>query len=288
LREASEWSGVIRDVTCTLTIDTKKRVYRIELREGHTTIAQKETASTDDVISFLRYPLKKGEYFSTKGGTYLRWDPLRDIEYESVVTRDANGKTGYISLTIFKPLIHRSIFFPESYSVPATCEELLRTQHGEDITIRILVDEKIQSIGSKKYIKVQFDELTTSRLTQFEYEELGLFDAALLCECEQLIDVDAEKRYNVSIDAEALVPLKVVHLLSEYPNLESAILSHIEDLQQAEIEGYEEQEEEQEYIEPDYEEGLEPEYEEGMEEEVESIELDSEEGPEEEPDYYDD
>ena len=288
LREASEWSGVIRDVTCTLTIDTKKRVYRIELREGHTTIAQKETASTDDVISFLRYPLKKGEYFSTKGGTYLRWDPLRDIEYESVVIRDANGKTGYISLTIFKPLIHRSIFFPESYSVPATCEELLRTQHGEDITIRILVDEKIQSIGSKKYIKVQFDELTTSRLTQFEYEELGLFDAALLCECEQLIDVDAEKRYNVSIDAEALVPLKVVHLLSEYPNLESAVLSHIEDLQQVEIEGYEEQEEEQEYIEPDYEEGLEPEYEEGMEEEVESIELDSEEGPEEEPDFYDD
>ena len=273
LKEASEWGGVIRDVSCILTIDTKKRVCRIELREGNTTIAKKETASTDDVISFLRYPLKKGKYFSTKGGTYLRWDPLRDVDYESVVTRDADGKTGYISLTIFKPLIHRSTFFPQSYSVPASCEELLRTQQGEDITIRILADEKIQSIGGKRYLKMQFDELTTSRLTRFAYEEMGIFDVGLLCECEQLIDVDAEKIHNVSINAEALVPLKVVHLLSEYSNLESAILSHIDDLQQAEIEEHEEGgENEQEYIESDYEEGLEPEFEEGVEEEVEHIE----------------
>jgi hypothetical protein len=286
LREASEWSGVIRDVTCTLTIDTKKSLYRIELREGNTTIAQKETASTDDVINFLRYPLKKGKYFSTKGGTYLRWDPLRDVDYDSVVTRDADGKTGYISLTIFKPLIHRSVFFPESYSLPLTCKELLQTQQGEDITLRILVDEKVRSIGSKKYLKVQFDELTTSRLTRFEYEEMGIFDVALLCECEQLIDVDAEKRHNVSINVEALVTLGVVHLLAEYPNLESAILSQVEDLQQAEIEDYEEgHEEEQEYIEPDYEEGLEQEYEEGMEQESEYIVPDFGEGPEEDPHY---
>jgi hypothetical protein len=258
LREACEWGGVVRDVSCLLTIDTKKKVYRIELREGYNIIAQKETDSTDDVISFLKYPLRKGEYFSTADGTYLRWNPLQDIEYESVTTRCADGTTDYFSLTVFKPLIHRSTFFPERYSLPASCEELLQTQEGEDVTLRIIVDERIQNIGSKKYLKVQFDELTASRLVRFEQEELGIFDVALLTECEQLIDVDTGKRHNVSINAEALVPLKIVHLLSEYPILESTILSHIDDLQQAEIE--------------DYEEGLEPEYEEGLEEEPEYTE----------------
>jgi hypothetical protein len=278
LKEASEWSGAIRDVTCVLTIDVEKKVYRIELHEGYDIIAQKETTSTDDVISFLRYPLRKGEYFSTSGMTYLRWDPLRDVDYDSVMIKDTDGKTCYFSLTIFKPLIHRSTFFPESFSLPASCEELLQTEVGVDITLRVLVNEQIQSIGSKKYLKVQFDELTTSRLTRFENEEMGIFDVGLLCECEQLIDVDAGKLHAVSINAEAVVPLKVVHLLAEYPNLEGTILSHIDDLQQAEIEEYQEgQEEESEYIEPDFEEG--------MDEEVEYIEPDFEEGREEESDY---
>lgn len=277
LKEACKWGGVVRDVTCVLTLDGEKRVYRIELREGYTTIAQKETTSTDDVISFLRYPIRKGEYFSTADGTYLRWNPLQDIAYESVTTQGEDGTTDYFNLTVFKPLIHRSSFFPESYSLPESCEELLQTQQGKDVTLRIIVDERIQSIGSKKYLKVQFDELTTSCLVRIEQEELGIFDVALLTECEQLIDVDTGTRYNVSIKADALVPLKIVHLLSEYPILESTILSLIEDLQLTEAEEYEELEEEQEYLEPEYEEGL--------EEEQEYIEPDYEEGPEEELKY---
>ncbi|MHA2176767.1 MAG: hypothetical protein ACXAAK_00310, partial [Candidatus Thorarchaeota archaeon] len=284
LKEACMWGGVVRDVTCVLTLDSEKRVYRIELREGYTTIAQKETTSTDDVISFLRYPIRKGEYFSTADGTYLRWNPLQDIDYESVTTQGVDGTTDYFNLTVFKPLIHRSSFFPESYSLPVSCEELLQTQQGKDVTLRIIVDERIQSIGSKKYLKVQFDELTTSCLVRFEQEEMGIFDVALLTECEQLIDVDTGTRYNVSIKADALVPLKIVHLLSEYPILESTILGLIEDLQLTEAEEYEELEEEQEYLEPEYEEGL--------EEEQEYIEPDYEEGPEEELEYlepkYDD
>jgi hypothetical protein len=268
LRKACEWGGVIRDVSCVLTIDAEKQTYKIELREGRKTIAQKVTASTDDVISFLRYPLKKGEYFSTADGILLKWDPLRDIDYDDVVVKGPDGTTEYFSMTVIKPLIHRSTFFPESYSLPASCKELLQTQQGKDVTIQVLVNEQILSFGSKKYLKVQFDELTTSSLVRFEKEKLGIFDVALLCECEQLIDVDTGRRHNVSVNAEDLVPLKIVHLLSEYPRLESTILSHIDDLQQAEVEGYEEgMEQEQEYIEPDYEEGMEPEYEEGLEDE---------------------
>lgn len=277
LREACEWSGVVRDVTCVLTINIKKKVYRIELCEGHNTIAQKETASTDDVISFLRYPLRKGEYFTTADGTYLRWNPLQDIHYESVAARNTDGVLNHYSLSFFRPLIHRSIFFPETYRLPATCVEFLQTRQGEDITLVITVDEHLQSIGSKKYFKVKFDKLRTSSLLKFEQEELGIFDVALLTECEQLVDVTSGARYNVSIDATALAPLKIVHLLSEYPNLESTILSFIEDLQLAEAEEYKGLETEQEYIEPDYEEGLEP--------EQEYTESDYEEGLEDEPEY---
>jgi len=261
LKEACAWDYVVRDVSCVLTLDVEKKVYRIELHEGFNTIAQKETASTVDVISFLRYPLRKGEYFSTVDGTYLRWNPLQDVDYESVTTSAADGMTGYFNLSIFKPLIHRSTFFPESYGLPATCEEFLQTRQGKDITLRIVVDELIQNIGSKKYLKVQFDELKISSLLKFEQEELGIFDVALLTECEQLVDVISGTRYNVSINAEALVPLKVVHLLSEYPILESTILSLIEDLQLVEAEEYEEGLEADEYLEPEYKEGLEEEQE---------------------------
>jgi len=70
-----------------------------------------------------------------------------------------------------------------------------------------------------------------------------------------------------------------VHLLLEYPNLESTILSLIADLELEEAEDYEEGLEAGEYLEAEYEEGLEeeqehaePEYEEGLEEESEYLE----------------
>jgi len=88
-----------------LTLNVEKKIFRIELQEGYNTIAQKETTSTDDVISFLRYPLRKGEYFSTADETYLRWNPLQDIEYESVSTQGEDGTTNHFNLAIFKPFI---------------------------------------------------------------------------------------------------------------------------------------------------------------------------------------
>jgi len=268
LKEASEWTGVVRDVTCLLTIDIEKRVYKIGLLEGSTAIAQKETTSTDDVISFLRFPLKKGEYFSTPDGTYLRWNPMKDIVYDDVATEGVDGKLDPYSLSIFKPLIHRSSFFPDSYTLPATCEEFLRTKKGNDITLRIIVDEQKKNKRTKKYLKVRLEGVKKSGLVRFENEDMGIFDVALLTECDQLVDMELGKRHNVSINVESIVPLRLVHLLSEYPKLQSIIMSHIRDLQLAEADEYEEGAEvDQEYVEPeddyhDYEEGLdeEPEY----------------------------
>jgi len=274
LNEASEWTGVVRDVTCFLTIDIEKKVYKIELLEGSTAIAQKETNSTDDVISFLRFPLRKGEYFSTPDGTYLRWNPMQDIVYDDVATEDVDRKLDPYSLSIFKPLIHRSSFFPDSYALPATCEEFLRTKKGNDITLRIIVDEQKKNIGTKKYLKVQLEGVKKSGLVRFENENMGIFDVALLTECDQFVDMELGRRHNVSINVESLAPLRLAHLLSEFPKLQSIISSHIEDLQLSEADEYEEGVEgDHEYVEPEAE-YIEPEFEEGLEEELEYIEPD--------------
>ncbi|MHA2022888.1 MAG: hypothetical protein ACTSWQ_04425, partial [Candidatus Thorarchaeota archaeon] len=241
LREASDWTGIVREVTCFLTIDLEKKVYKIDLLEASTAIAQKETTSTDEVISFLRYPLRKGEYFSTSDGTYLKWDPMSDIEYDDVTIKDKDGKLELFSLSMFKPLIHRSSFYPDRYSLPSTCEELLQTKEGEDIIVRIIVDERMKNMGSKKYLKVHFDGLKKSgRLVGLESEGMGIFDVALLVECDQLADMESGTRYYITINAESLVPLRLVHILSEYPKLQSAIVGHIEDLELTEIDENEE------------------------------------------------
>ena len=50
------------------------------------------TYSEDEVLRFLKYPQRKGEYFSTSDGTYLKWNPMRDIEYDNVTIKDKDGK----------------------------------------------------------------------------------------------------------------------------------------------------------------------------------------------------
>ena len=136
-------------------------------------------------------------------------------------------------------------FFPDSYALPSTCEELLQTKEGEDITVRIIVDEQMKNMGSKKYLKVQFEELKKSgRLVGLESESMGVFDVALLAECDQLVDMRSSTRYYVTINAESLVPLRLVHILSEYPKLQSTIVGHIEDLELVEVDENEEEFEE--------------------------------------------
>jgi len=235
LHEAANWSGVVREVSCQLTIDLEKTVYRINLLEGSKPIARKETPYTDEVIRFLRHPLRTGEYFSTKDGTYLKWNPLKDVEYDEVMVKNKEGKREYYHLSVLKPLVHRSTFFSDVLALPSTCEELLRTHESSDIVLQISLDEQKKDRGFKKYLKVHLDGLKDEgRLSGLENENMGIFDVALLAECGQLVDIDSSSRYTLSIDAETLVSLGMVHLLSDYSNLENAIVGHIEELESAE------------------------------------------------------
>jgi hypothetical protein len=245
LREAVEWSGVVREVTCFLTINLEKKVYRIDLNEGSKTIARKESQYTDEIIRFLRYPQRIGKYFSTSDGTYLKWDPQKDIEYNTVRVKNKAGKFDFYHLSLFKPLIHRSTFYSDSYKLPTTCEDFLKTKTGEDITLRITIDEQRKDRGYKKYLKVQLDGLQgRGHLTGLEIEDMGIFDVALLSECGQLVDMDTDTRYEFEIDSKALVELRLTHILSDYSRLQSSIIGYIEELETAELENWKQPEEE--------------------------------------------
>ncbi|MFX1559090.1 MAG: hypothetical protein ACFFBL_00745 [Promethearchaeota archaeon] len=237
LQEAAEWSGVVREVSCFLTIDLEKKVYRIDLNEGSKTIARKDSQYTDEIIRFLRYPQRIGEYFSTSDGTYLKWDPQKDVEYDTLRVKNKAGKFEFYHLSVFKPLIHRYSFHSDSYKLPATCEDFLKTKAGEDIILRIVVDKQRKDRGYKKYLKVKLEGLQgRGHLTGLEIEDMGIFDVALLSECGQLVDVDT--RFDFEIDSKALVELRLTNILSDYSKLQSSIIGYIEELETAELDDY--------------------------------------------------
>jgi hypothetical protein len=76
-----------------------------------------------------------------------------------VKVKTKDGKSDFFHLSVFKPLIHRYSFYSDIYKLPTTCEDLLRTKAGEDITLRIEVDEQRKDRGHKKYLKVHLDGL---------------------------------------------------------------------------------------------------------------------------------
>lgn len=246
LKEAAEWSGVVREVSCFLTIDLEKKVYRIDLNEGSKTIAKKETPYSDEVIRFLRYPQRIGEYFSTSDGTYLKWDTQQDVEYDELSVKNKEGKHDFYNLSVFKPFIHRYSFYPDSYKLPSTCEDFLKTKSGDDITLRIVIDEQRKDRGYKKYLKVQLDGLKgRGHLIGLEMEDMGIFDVALLSEVGQLVDVDTGTRFDFEIDSKALVELRLTHILLDYQMLQRSIIGYIEELESAELEDRKQPEEEE-------------------------------------------
>ena len=206
------------------------------MNEGSKTIAKKETPYTDEVIRFLRYPLRIGEFFSTQDGTFLKWDPQKDVQYDEVRIKNREGKNEFYHLSLFKPLIHRYSFYSDSYKLPSSCEDFLTTKTGEAITLRIEIDEKRKDQGFKKYLKVQLArKQEKGHLIGLEMEDMGIFDVALLCESGQLVDVDADTRFDFDIDSRSLVELRLAHILSDYPRLQTSIIGYIEELESAEL-----------------------------------------------------
>jgi hypothetical protein len=231
-QKAAAWSGRVREVICNLTLDPSQKLYRINILDGSKIIARKETPYTDEVVRFLRHPLRIGEYIEANDGTFLKWNVHEDIEYDDVRIIEEDGSTKWIHLSFLKPLILRSSFFPDSYLVPSTCQELLACNSGDDATMTFTVEERLKAMGVKKYLRVGLQGLLKgSAISNLESERMGIFDVALLAECRQIVDVGSGHIHDLDIDAKGLLDLRVAHLFDEYPRISNALVSLIESIE---------------------------------------------------------
>ena len=168
-----------------------------------------------------------------------------------------DGKREIYNLSIFKPLIHRSSFYPDTYTLPAICVDYLGMKSGDDIVLRISVDKQLKDLHKRKYLKVHLDGLKKrGHFTEIENEYMGIFDVALLAECGQLLDLDSNLKHDFTIEAESLVNLRVAHMLTDYSQLHDTILAHIDELESAETDEVDEEfeedwDEEHEFDQPD-------------------------------------
>jgi hypothetical protein len=234
LRKVQSWTGNIQNVTCVASLDVIKGMYRIECQKSDSSkevLASKDTPYTIEVIEFLRYPSRTGEYLTADDGhTHLRWDPLKDVEYRDVIV----GNQEWIRMTFLKPLVYRRSFFPDFYHIPQTCRDLLKTKNGDDIKLIVSFDPNAKSRGMRKYTCISLEGISReSLLCSFEDESMRIYDIALFAECEQLIDVHNQTRHDVEIIVKNPQDVRLPDL-SEYDRIHSAIISVIEEGQQEE------------------------------------------------------
>ncbi len=237
LRRISGWKGNIKHVQCLLTLNVKEGVYRVDLLVSGKTIARRETSDTREVIGFLRTPFRTGEYLRTKDGSYLKWDHTADVEYDDVKIEAPDGKKEWIDLSFLKPHVHRSSFLDGSLPFPDSSHTVLQTRMAGDTVLAVQVDERLRNAGVSKYLRVTLADIRNdSMLKSIESEAMSIYDVALLAECKQLVDTDSNLRYDVELDVESLLDIRLSQDLSEYERLHSAIMGLIESKQDAEFE----------------------------------------------------
>jgi hypothetical protein len=204
-------------VTCHVSIDVDEEMYQVEFRHRRETVETRKFRDTQKLLRTLRHPIRIGTGLEISDGRLLIWDHRSDVEYQDVAV-ERDGKKEMISLSILKPLVHRSKFFPDEFSVTRTCSELLSTRGGDSLTL------VIQSVDSNfKDLSVVVDGVPTdSSLIALEQVGMNIYDVGLLTECEQLIDVEKRTRHSVDIDAKQLYDLRF-RKIHEYSRLATAI-----------------------------------------------------------------
>ncbi|TFH04099.1 MAG: hypothetical protein E4H14_15460, partial [Candidatus Thorarchaeota archaeon] len=212
---------VMVPVTCEVSINMKERVYELRFKDKsrETILDTLLFDSTAELVKTLRHPIRRGTPLRIKHGVRVMWDHRIDIDYHDTELKDGQKKHT-ISLSLLKPLVHRSRFFPDKFTVPKTCSELLSTEVGNPLTLRIQSE-----ISAFRKMSVEFDGVPVgSSLRDLETMRMNIFDIALLSECEQLIDASTNKCHQIEIDANDLFDLNFSRL-SENPRLQSAIAS---------------------------------------------------------------
>jgi len=205
-------------VTCDVSIDLESKLFQIDFIQGRKIIETFKCKETYKLLQTLRYPIRTGFGYETSSGDLLTWDHKNDVEYNDVTVKRDDGRNETISLTLLKPFVHRSRFFPDEYSIPKTCSELLTTEECDMLTL-LFVPEN----SSFRSIRQEFNGLPSgSSLHALENVCMNIYDIALLTECEQLVDMARGTRHRVKINARGLFDLQFSRL-SDYSRLQAAV-----------------------------------------------------------------
>ncbi len=206
------------EVTCEVSIDLESKLFQIDFTQGGKIIETFKCKETYKLLRTLRHPIRTGFGYETSSGNLLTWDHRNDIEYHDVTVKRNDGRKETISLTLLKPFVHRSRFFPDEYSIPKTCSELLSTEECDMLTLLFVPED-----SSFRSIRLEFDGLPSgSSLHALETVCMNIYDVALLTECEQLVDTARGTRHRMDINAKGLFDLQFSRL-SDYPRLQEAI-----------------------------------------------------------------
>ncbi|MHA2380294.1 MAG: hypothetical protein ACXADS_13560 [Candidatus Thorarchaeota archaeon] len=209
-------------VRCIVNIDIVQRVYRVEFKSHNTgrIIDSVDTHDTHELKSILRHPLATGLPLETDDGSLLVWDPLTDVDYSEVEISEGAS----IHLGFLKPFVRRAKFYAQEYVVPQTCDNLLRTTVGKEVNLVIRADESFLERGVFRCFRIEFrGPALGPRLRRLENMWLSIYDAALLAECEQIVDPDMGARYPTSLSIEGMNKLRISDRLSKYPRLFSLL-----------------------------------------------------------------
>lgn len=125
-------------------------------------------------------------------------------------------------------------------------ESLLKTKSSSDVKLVVTIGD-----GTTRP-DISLEGLSRgSILTGFENGLMGIYDIALLAECEQLIDVDTRTRHDVEVIVEDFGNTRLPDL-SDYKQMNSAIINIVEEgYQREDIE--DDWDEEREFDQPDKE-----------------------------------
>ncbi|MGY5855819.1 MAG: hypothetical protein RTS72_04415 [Candidatus Thorarchaeota archaeon] len=216
LREVALLEQDVIPVICEVSIDAKRREYKLDLRKisDDTLLDSHLFKTTSELVKTLRHPVRFGTPFETSSGAFAMWNHREGIQYLDYELRQGKRRES-ISLSFLKPLVHRSRFYPNDFHYPKTSREIHTSGIGDEVTMTI-------SQEGFDY-RVSFDNLPQeSSLRELEDVGFDVFALGLLTECKGLYDPTEGIWYSVTLDVNPIMDIRFSKIY-EYPRLQEAI-----------------------------------------------------------------
>ena len=226
LKQIVDDADSIQSVSVNVSINEETESYLIHLigTEGGL-LEEIEYETTEEVIGLLRSPITWGEYLQTGDGRLYSWNPMKDISYEEIDT-----KNGPVSLTFLRPPVENGRFLNGTYTLPKTAKDVLDTSLGDEVLMVASPDLVRYEKNWKRCWNVWFMKTDVGEgLRSMEQEYCTIQDIASVFECTQIVDIDTGLRHPTRIAINNLekitIPIEITHhgRIGEYLTLRGVL-----------------------------------------------------------------